>query len=506
MLVNLVKTQRARFAALAQSWLSLGAFSFEVWERDHQIARWTSGQSLSAPVLRATIGDGEEPQGEMRVYGIEENTTSLIRLQTDAALVTQLLQLEDELQSMTADLVASQDQLLALYQLNQSLRSQVSVEATLRSVVAESVRLSRAKAGFAVLLLPDGAPLTVHYPRPTVGDDLIWQTFWQAHALERDVLLTPETTLESLPSGIHNLFFTPIRVRGALTAGVGLINKPGQGFTAPDMKLIHALAQHSSAHVENGMLHQETVEQTKLQMEVELAQRVQLQLLPQQVPTVTGLDIFAHSRPASQVGGDFYDFVSVENRPFIFTVGDVTGKGLSAALLMTMARTSIHSKATFLPKPTPEVVMRQSNEDLYDDFNQVGMFATAFIGQYVPEQQQMLYANAGHSPVLYRPKQGGIRMLLADSTPIGVLNVSLCRNQFVPFEPGDLLVVATDGFTDVRNNQEELFGYERLLSLVDGCAEYSAHTIATLLFNRVSEFGAGRLQDDDQTLVVIKGV
>lgn len=506
MLANLVKIQRSQFSALARSWMTLGAMGFEVWERDHVVARWANGQYSEAPMLRAVVGDDDEQSGELRLYGIEESASTLARLNADAALVTQLLRLEAELQSMTADLVASQDQLLALYQLNQSLRSQVSVEATLRSVVAESVRLSRAKAGFAALLLPDGTPLTVHYPRPDVGEDLIWQTFWSAHAQERDVLLTAETTPESLPEGIQNLFFTPIRVRGALNAGVGLINKPGNGFTAPDMKLIHALAQHSSAHVENGMLHQETVEQTKLQMEVELAQRVQLQLLPQRIPTVTGLDIFAHSRPASQVGGDFYDFVHLENRPFIFTVGDVTGKGLSAALLMTMARTAIHSKASFMPKPTPEVVMRQSNEDLYDDFTQVGMFATAFIGQYVPEKQQIVYANAGHSPVLYRPKNSETRMLLADSTPIGVLNVSLCRNQIVPFVSGDLLVIATDGFTDVRNERDELFGYDRLLELVNTCADSSAHAIATSLFNRVSEFGAGRLQDDDQTLIVIKGV
>ena len=167
------------------------------------------------------------------------------------------------------------------------------------------------------------------------------------------------------------------------------------------------------------------------------------------------------------MGGDFYDFVAQPDRPFIFSVADVTGKGMAAALLMTMTRTAIHSKASFMPKPTPEIVMKNANEDLYEDFLQVGMFATAFIGQYQPHSQKLLYANAGHSPVIYRPVGGRARLLEADSTPIGVLQVSLCKNHQVPLGQGDVLVVATDGFSEARNPDDEMFGYDRLLDLVD---------------------------------------
>jgi sigma-B regulation protein RsbU (phosphoserine phosphatase) len=230
-----------------------------------------------------------------------------------------------------------------------------------------------------------------------------------------------------------------------------------------------------------------------------------LRLLPQQLPRVDKLDIYASSRPALQVGGDFYDFVTQPDRPFIFSVADVTGKGMAAALLMTMARTAIHSKASFMPKPTPEIVMKNSNEDLFEDFIQVGMFATAFIGQYQPHSQKLLYANAGHSPVIYRPANGRARLLEADSTPIGVLRVSLCKNHQVPLGLDDVLVVATDGFSEARNPRDEMFGYERLLELVDRAADRSAHAIADALFEAVDRFGVGRPQDDDQTLVVIKG-
>lgn len=506
MLATIVKIQQTQFAAMAQAWVATGATSFEVWEGEQHIARWPNRHSPIGPMLAVDFGEAENTHGQLRVYGVLHDW-ALARLQADASLIEQMLRLEGDLKSMTADLVASQDQLIAMYQLSQSLRGHVTIEETLASVVAETIRMSRVKAGFGVMLRPNGSPLVVQQPANAVSEALIWQTFWHAHANEHNLLLTAETTPEDLPEGVRNLFFTPIQIRGALNAGIGLLNKSGDGFTAPDMKLMHAVAQHASAHLENVLFYQETFEQTKLQTEVELAQRVQLQLLPQRVPNIHGLDIHAHSRPASQVGGDFYDFVNTGNRPFIFTVGDVTGKGLSAALLMTMTRSAIHSKASFMPNPTPEIVMRNSNEDLYDDFTQVGMFATAFIGQYVPEQRQMLYANAGHSPVIYRPASGRAVLLEADSTPIGVLDISLCRNHTVSLNRNDLLIIATDGFTDVRSqSSEEMFGYDRLLELVDASAGGSAKVIADTLFDRVSQFSNGRLQDDDQTLVVIKGV
>jgi phosphoserine phosphatase RsbU/P len=150
-------------------------------------------------------------------------------------------------------------------------------------------------------------------------------------------------------------------------------------------------------------------------------------------------------------------------------------------------------------------VMRQSNEDLYNDFTQVGVFATAFVGQYEYGSQTLLYANAGHAPVIYRPRGGEAILLRADSTAIGILPVSHCRNQRVRLGPGDLLIAATDGFTDVCDSDENLLGIERLLELTEALHSMSASEIACTLFEEADRFGKGRPQDDDQTLVVIKG-
>lgn len=149
--------------------------------------------------------------------------------------------------------------------------------------------------------------------------------------------------------------------------------------------------------------------------------------------------------------------------------------------------------------------MRQSNEDLYNDFTRVGVFATAFVGQYEAESRTLLYANAGHAPVIYRPRDGEAVLLRADSTAIGILPVSHCRNQRLRLGPDDLLVVATDGFTDIRDSDEDILGVDRLIELVEALHEKSAQEIAVSLFEETDRFGHGRPQDDDQTLVVIKG-
>jgi serine phosphatase RsbU (regulator of sigma subunit) len=504
MLAELLASQYRQVADLAQAWIASDATAFGVSSNGQLLAQWPRDAQLLQPSLVAPIRVGGKIVGDLRLVGTT-SPVAKVRLAAEADFISHLLRLEDELQSMTAELVASQDQLLAMYQVSQSMRSQVTIYDTLRCLVSEAVRLVKVPAGFALFIPTNHEPTLVQYPAQYTDEAAIWSVFWQAHANEREILLAADRSVDALPTGIENLFFIPIRIRGTIMAGLGLLNKAGEGFTAPSIKLARAIVQHASAHIEHVLLHLDAVEQARLQTEVDLARRVQLRLLPQHLPKVAKLDIFAHSRPALQVGGDFYDFVCQPDRPFIFSVGDVTGKGMSAALLMTMARTAIHSKASFMPKPTPEMVMRNSNEDLYEDFIQVGMFATAFIGQYQPHNQKLVYANAGHSPVVYCPAGGRAQLLEADSTPIGVLTISLCKNHIVTMQPGDVLIVATDGFSEARNPEDEMFGYDRLLQLAEASAKKSARAIAEAFFEAVDHFGVGRPQDDDQTLVVIKG-
>lgn len=499
MMLQPLSVHYSAFAALAESWLAEGAFAFGIWKGQRLVAQWPADRppepgNLSAPILicGATVA-------ELRVAGLCSPAARL-RLQAEAELVARLVSADEELHDARTELQDSQEQMLALYALSQSIRSDATIEHILRQLVAEARRYTRARACFAVFLADDGAPTLARDGVP-VDEAVVWQLFWCCRSSERAY---ERSSTDALPPGWTNAFVLPVRAEGTVVAALGVLDTAGQVRNA-DRQLLGAMTHQAGLRLERALQHSQNLARARLQSELELARRVHQRLLSHQPPLVHGLDISAASRPALDLGGDFYDFVCQPGRPFVFAVGDVTGKGLSAALLMTMTRSSIHSKASFAPRPQPDYVLRNANEDLYGDFAHVGMFATAFVGQYQPTDGRLVYANAGHSPVIYRPVGGQAQLLRADNTALGILPGTnfVCRS--VAVQPGDLLVVATDGFSDARGPSDEPFGHPRLLHLVDALADQSAQAISHRLFEAVDRYGAGRPQDDDETLVVIKG-
>lgn len=504
MLSTIVHAHYAELAILAGSWAAAGASSFSIWEHQQMLAHWPTHQAPCAPTLTAPIRVGTVTLGHLRVAGLSD-AAARTRLAADAELLAQFIVLESELQQLAGDLTRGQDQLLGLYELTQSIGGHTTISGVLNCLAFETSRMLQAQSGFSIFMPNEGMPLLAQYPEQTALEDTLWCLFWETHADERELLLPNGGALDVFLGDIHNLLLIPVRLRGKLRGAVGVFNRETGSFTSADIKLAHAIVQHASAHLENVLLYQEIVERARLEAELDLARRVQSSLFPKQLPHVPHLDIFAISRPAFQLGGDFYTLVSHQNRPFVFAIGDISGKGLSAALLMTMTRTAMRSKASFMPEPMPDAVMRHSNEDLYEDFAQVGMFATAFVGYYQQLQQRIVYANAGHSPVIYRPHDGKARLLRADSTALGIMPVNRCENHVVPMRPGDIMVVATDGLSDARDPRGRSFGDDRLLSLIDASADQSARDIGEQLLTAVEQFEDGGPQEDDQTLVIIKG-
>lgn len=247
-------------------------------------------------------------------------------------------------------------------------------------------------------------------------------------------------------------------------------------------------------------------EVAKLETELASARRVQQSFLPKNAPSIEGIELFAESHPALQVSGDYYDFINQPHKPLLFTVGDVSNKGVSAALLMAMIQKVLRTTVKILSRPTPATMLGYANDDMYDEFTAAGMFATAFIGQFDPDSRMLTYANAGHSPVIFRPVGGSARLLEAENAPVGVLSHNSFVNRTLHLAPGDLLIVATDGFTEARNGSGEMYGYENLLNLIDCVAAESAQSIASAIFEAVNDFKVSILREDDQTVLVMKGV
>lgn len=504
MLATVITGQRSQFRSLADAWLTSGATTFSVWAEGARLAVWPKEAEHIKPSMKAPIRLSGGEIGELWIEGLgtpaaEKNLTA------QAGFIARMVRMERELTRMTERLIDTQDQLLAVYGLTEATRNNLDMDDLLQQLVQKATELESCESAFILLKQPDQSLKVEHYPKLILDDELIQTCFEKVTATQTELLLNLNAT-EYRQVGLRNLLVLPIIIRDEVKAAIGLINKKENDFLSPDIKLARVIAEHAGSRLEHLILFEESIEQSKLQVEADLAQKVQLRLLPKTFPDVAGIDLWAGSEPASQVGGDFYAFVSNPGRPFTFCVGDVSGKGMPAALLMAMSRTVMHTKTNVSPTPSPAVILDECNSELYDDFTEVSMFATAFVGQLHKDNRYLMYANAGHSPVVFCPFDGPAVLLEADGTALGVLPTSLAEDQSIEFRKGDVLVVATDGFSEASNHDDEFFGYDRLLKVIKMLSKKNAKGIFDGLYHTINNFSAGRPQDDDQTMVVLKGV
>lgn len=497
---NLITRRPKWLSQLAQAWLEAGAAAVAIRHDGQCLTCWGEVGQAADTTLPIMVGGGH--WGDLLVTG-SLDPVGQARLAADVALIGQIVRLDREGEALTNELIEVQDQLLALYQIDRIAGGALSLSESFQLLARETARLLKAEAALIGMTGDGDRSLTSVCADGSPGPALAPALYRRLQEAGCEQLIDYGDQGED---GLRSLMFVPIQLRDTVIAG-GLIvvNRPIAGIGSPDLKLARGIATHIGTVIERGLLYQAQISQLRLQTEMDLARSIQSRLLENRPPQLPGLSIFARSVPALQVGGDFYSFVQPAGRPCTFTLGDITGKGMPAALLMTMVRSSLRSKASYLPDPAPALVMRRSNEDLYDDFTEVGMFATVFVGQLLPEQGQVRFANAGHAPVIYHPHGGRPRLLEADGPPMGVLPMSLCAEQGLPFRPGDLLVVATDGFTEAQDSAGEMLGIERLLELVEEHAHQDAEAIGAALFAATELFSAGRSPDDDRTLIVIKG-
>ncbi len=505
MLSTTIITQKNQFGALAQEWLANGATAFEVWDDQSRLAEWGNIKSAEPSYVAAPIEVLGEQVGELRVAGIR-GVRAYTRLQAEAGLVANLIRLEHELDETMHKLVNSQDQLLALYQVTQSTRSNLNIDDVVQSLMRAMVKLFKVESAFILFNAPDSPIFAKYYPTLPRPEEELRELFNRLQSVNSELAINRKNNHYERPESVETLLFLPVPSHGSVQTSLGLMNKWSGDFDETDLKLARTIATQAGAQIENALLHQEIIGQAKMQTEMELAQSVQLQLLPQCPLQVPGLDLFARSRPASQVGGDFFDFIRAEDGSALFAVGDVSGKGMPAALLMAMTRTVIRSVLRFLPQPLPAEIVRHVNEDLYDDFTEVRMFATVFAGRYDLANDSFNYTNAGHSPVIYCPAGGKAQLLRADNPAIGVLPEASATERRLTLSEGDVLVVGTDGLSEARNLLNEFFGYDRLLTLVESVADLPAAGISQAIFGHVTEFSFGHPQTDDQTVMVIKKV
>jgi phosphoserine phosphatase RsbU/P len=305
-------------------------------------------------------------------------------------------------------------------------------------------------------------------------------------------------------ANIKTLLCVPLIVKSELRGVLTVYNKKNnETFNAEDQRLLAIIATQSAQVVENARLIEEEKLYIKMQQEIGLAAKIQMDLLPRSTPNIPGYDIYARTIAAQSIGGDYFDFITKSNGTFAVCLGDVTGKGLPASLLMANLQATLRGQT--LVSQSPSECLLHSNKLLFESTSPE-KFATLFYGIIDPAHHSIHYSNAGHDWPFLIGKDNTIRRLKTGGLMLGLIEQVAYEDENITLEVGDLLVIQSDGVCEAMNGSEEQFGEERLQALLLEQKHRKAEEIIDSVVKEVRKHAGAHPQSDDITVMVIKRV
>ncbi len=323
--------------------------------------------------------------------------------------------------------------------------------------------------------------------------------------------------IEDLPAGLQPLFnqygfhfIVPIRSKEELVGALIVGSKLSESiFKQEDLEFLHTASTQAAVAIENSFLYEELAEKARMGHELQIARNIQLASLPQETPSIAGLDIAGVSLPALEVGGDFYDYLVGDSNgvgDVIVIVGDVSGKGTSAALHVSKVQGVMRSLHEFGILPV-ELFIR-TNKLLCRDLEK-NSFVTAIAGAFNTHEHSVRVARAGHLPLYhYHSATDTITKIIPKGIGLGIDPTEIFTQELeeliVKYENNDIFVFITDGIIDSENNLKEEYGENKFEQLVHQSIHLPAEKILDRLLTAVHEFAGSAAQRDDQTVVVVK--
>ncbi len=303
---------------------------------------------------------------------------------------------------------------------------------------------------------------------------------------------------------LKSILAVPLLLKNKLIGVVTLFNKKDESlFSDEDQRLLSIIAAQSAQVIENARLALREQTLIRVQEEMKLANRIQNDLMPKEIPQFKGYQLAGRSIPAKEIGGDYFDFVKMEDGSVAFCIADVSGKGLPAALLMANLQATLRGQA-FL-KASPTNCISFANNLLYTNTDS-SKYATLFYGILNTKENIIKYCNAGHNPpFLFNNKSwskrldiGGVVVGMLPNFPFQEGNINMNKN--------DLLILYSDGVTEAMNAREEEFGEEKMLNIIRTYLKSSSDEIMQKILDEVKEHSKGVEQSDDITIMVIKRI
>jgi serine phosphatase RsbU (regulator of sigma subunit) len=302
--------------------------------------------------------------------------------------------------------------------------------------------------------------------------------------------------------GIRSVLAVPLGV-GERIFGMIYADSPfaTSSFTEDHLKVLTTLGSVAAIRVENTRLLEEHLAQERFERELQLAREIQQRFQPTAPPAVTGFELQGISFPSYQIGGDYYDFILCPDGRLVVALGDVSGKGTSAALLMSSLHAAVHAQVASC-RPISETV-GAVNHYLADN-TPSNRFVTLFYAELDPLTGSLAFINAGHNPPLIAHAAGTLEQLGSGGPPLGIMPDFDYREGRTQLQPGDVLVSYSDGVTEQTNPKGEEFGPARLQDVVSQNLDRSAAAIRDKIEAALSAFAQGTPAVDDITLLIVK--
>jgi sigma-B regulation protein RsbU (phosphoserine phosphatase) len=395
-------------------------------------------------------------------------------------------------------------ELEALYDVGLAVAATLDLEQLSEEILLRAVSLLDARRGALYLLDGDGE---TYRAARTFGGEA-----GPGFALD-DPALAPFLAGEGMPSmppagllpGARHLLGVPIAIerspRGFLAVGDKESRRGVGPFPAGDRRTLGLFANQAAIALENARLHRQALEKERLERELTLAAEIQRQILPKGAPVVPGYELVGWNRPARQVGGDYYDLLAHPEGTVSLAVGDVSGKGMPAALMVS----TLHSALRLLLDRSGlgPAFLERLNTHIFES-SAANKFITLFLAELDPGTGALAYLNAGHNPGLVLHQSGEVEELGSGGLPIGILPGSRYQLKSVTLSPGDLVCLYSDGITECAAPSDEEFGTARLVVLLRELRDRPLQEIVDALDRATTAFAAGQPQLDDQTVVLLR--
>lgn len=378
----------------------------------------------------------------------------------------------------------------AVYEVGLAIASTLDLERLTEEILLRAVALLDARRG-ALYLLEEGELRLVS----TIGG--------AAHASFGDDG-EPVGAAELLPGAQHSMA-TPILVDGrrkGLLAVADKESRQGVGpFSPQDQRSLELFANQAAIALENARLHQEALEKERLERDLQLAAEIQRRILPKGTPDVPGFEIAGWNRSAREIGGDYFDFIPLAGDRLGVVLGDVSGKGVPAALLVSTLHSAIRLLIDRLDLG-PALFDRLNRHIL--DSSAPNKFVTLIVGCLDPDTGRFDYVNAGHNPGLVLRREGCVERLPAGGLPVGLLPNAVFGTQSVVLKEGDLLCLYSDGITECTAEDDREFGEDGLIEVLRQAPGRTLQEIIDWIDGSVTDFAGDGPQGDDQTVVLLR--